>query len=228
VPIGTGVPDWDRLATLVLLEFGIVALAEVAARTGALLESLLGDLFSNRMSVRLMEHAAVLDLQHFEDPAFYDRLERARRQTVGRISLLGQMLGLAQDAVTILTLVGTLLAFSPVLFLLLVVTVLPAFLGETHYAALGYSLLYQWTPERRKLDYYRFLAASDKMAKEIKLFGLSRYLIDEYARLADDFYRANRRLAIRRNLVGTGLSLVSTLGYYGAYATIIVRTVQGS
>ncbi len=223
----TGVPDWGRIGTLVGVEFGIVAVGEVAARTGTLLESLLGDLFSNQMSVRLMEHAGELDLQHFEDPAFYDRLERARRQTVGRIVLLSQLFGLAQDAVTLLTLIGTLLAFSPVLFALLVIAVLPSFLGETHFAALGYSLLYQWTPERRKLDYYRLIAASEKTAKEVKLFGLSPYLISQYRTLADGFYAANRRLAIRRNLASTGLSLLSTLGYYAAYATIVYRTVLG-
>lgn len=222
-----GAPDWDRITGLVALEFGIVAVGEVAARTGTLLESLLGDLFSNRMSIRLMRHAAELDLQHFEDPSFYDRLERTRRQTVGRIALLNQLFGLAQDVITLLTLTGTLLAFSPVLFGLLIVAVLPSFLGETHFAALGYSLLYQWTPERRKLDYYRMIAASDKTAKEVKLFGLSPYLIEQYRTLADGFYEANRRLAIRRSLASTGLTLLSTLGYYAAYATIVYRTVLG-
>ncbi|HEX6040755.1 MAG TPA: ABC transporter ATP-binding protein [Longimicrobium sp.] len=222
-----GAPDWRHVGGLVALEFGIIALGEVAARTGTLLESLLGDLFSNRMSIRLMEHAAELDLQHFEDPSFYDRLERARRQTVGRIALLSQLFGLAQDAITLLTLTGTLLAFSPLLFALLVLAVLPSFLGETHFAALGYSLLYQWTPERRKLDYYRMIAASETTAKEVKLFGLSPFLIEQYRTLADRFYLANRGLAIRRNLAGTGLSLLSTLGYYAAYATIVYRTVLG-
>ena len=223
----SGNPDWRRITTLVAAEFAVVALGEVAARTGALLESLLGDLFSNRMSVRLMEHAAELDLRHFEDPVFYDRLERARRQTVGRIALLSQLLGLAQDALTLVTLAGTLLAFSPLLFALLVATVLPSFLGETHFASLGYSLLYQWTPERRKLDYYRWAAASDATAKEVKLFGLSHWLIERYRELAERFYAANRTLAIRRNLAGTALSLVSTAGYYAAYATIVYRTVLG-
>src|SRR5687767_15023329 len=204
------VRDWRPLVPLVLLEFGIVAVGEVAARMGTLLESLLGDLFANRMSLRLMEHAAELDLQHFEDPDFYDRLERARRQTVGRLALLSQLFGVAQDAITLVMLTGTLLAFSPVLFLLLVLAVLPSFLGETHFAALGYSLLYQWTPERRKLDYFRFVAASDRTAKEVKLFGLSPYLIAQYRELADRFYRANRRLAIRRSLASTGLTLLST------------------
>jgi ATP-binding cassette, subfamily B, bacterial len=222
----SGEPEWRRVWTLLAVEFGIVALNEIAARTGTLLESLLGDLFSNRMSVRLMEHAAALDLQHFEDPAFYDRLERARRQTVGRIALLSQLLGMAQDAVTLLTLTATLLAFSPVLFLLLVITVIPGFLGETHYASLGYSLLYQWTPERRKLDYYRMVGASDKTAKEVKLFGLSHWLIDQYRELSDRFYAANRALSIRRNVVSTALSLVSTAGYYAAYAAIVVATMQ--
>jgi ATP-binding cassette subfamily B protein len=222
----TGVPHWGRIATLLAMEAGIVTLGEVAARFGSLLESLLGDLFSNRLSVRLMEHAAELDLQHFEDPDFYDRLERARRQTVGRIALVSELLGMAQDGITLLTLTTTLLAFSPLLFALLVVAVLPSFLGETHYAALGYSLLYQWTPERRKLDYYRYVAATDSTAKEVKLFGLSGWLIEQYRELSDRFYQANRRLAIRRNAASTALSLVSTLGYYAAYATIVVRTVQ--
>ncbi|HET6765253.1 MAG TPA: ABC transporter ATP-binding protein [Longimicrobiaceae bacterium] len=223
----SGTPDWRRLATLLVAELAVVTAGEVAARTGTLLESLLGDRFSNRMSVRLMEHAAELDLQHFEDPRFYDRLERARRQTVGRIALLTQLFGLAQDAITLLTLTGTLLAFSPLLFIFLAITVVPSFLGETHFAALGYSLLYQWTPERRKLDYYRLIAASDKTAKELKLFNLSPYLIAQYRELAERFELANRRLAIRRNLASTGLSFVSTLGYYAAYATIVYRTVRG-
>ena len=223
----TGAPDWDRIATLVGIEFGVIALGEVAARSGTLLESLLGDLFSNRMSVQLMEHAARLDLQHFEDPEFYDRLERARRQTVGRIALLSKLLALAQDVLTLLTLIGTLLAFSPLLFGLLVLAVIPSFMGETHFAALSYSLLYQWTPERRKLDYYRMAAASSATAKEVKLFGLSPYLIEQYRALADRFYDENRRLAIRRNVVSTGLALISTIGYYAAYAVILVRTVRG-
>jgi ATP-binding cassette subfamily B protein len=174
-----------------------------------------------------MEHAAELDLYHFEDPQFYDRLERARRQTVGRIALLSQLLALAQDGITALTLTATLLAFSPLLFALLVVAVLPSFLGETHFAALGYSLLYQWTPERRKLDYYRYVAATDRTAKEVKLFGLAGWLTAQYRELSERFYQANRSLAIRRNLAGTGLSLVSTLGYYAAYAAIVARTVTG-
>src|SRR3989442_995376 len=111
--------------------------------------------------------------------------------------------------------------------LLLVVAVLPSFLGETHYAALGYSLLFQWTPERRLLDYLRYVGASDEMAKEVKLFSLSDFLVGRYAKLSDEFYEANKRLAVKRNLVSTLFVTIGTLGYYGAYAVTIYLTVLG-
>jgi ATP-binding cassette subfamily B protein len=217
-----------RLWELVAIEIGIVVAGEVLARASALVESLLGDLFSNYTSVRLMEHAATLDLAQFEDPAFYDQLERARRQTTGRIGLLSQLLTMAQDSLTLLSLGTALLVYSPWLLVLLVVAVLPSFLGETHYASLEYSLLYSWTPERRQLDYLRYLGASDKTAKEVQAFGLAGWLTERYRLLADRFYEANKRLSIRKGIVGTVLSILGSLGYYAAYAVILVRTVQGA
>ena len=220
-------PDWWHLAILVGLELGIAVVGEALARLSSLLESLLGDLFANRLSVRLMEHAATLDLAQFEDAEIYDHLERARRQTTGRIGLFTLLLGTAQDLITLISLAGVLLLQLPWLLLLLVIAVVPAFLGEAHFASLGYSLLFHWTPERRLLDYLRYMGASDESAKEVKLFGLSRFLVDRYAKLSDQFYDENKKLAVRRNIVSTLLVTVGTLGYYGAYAVIIYRTVMG-
>jgi ATP-binding cassette subfamily B protein len=197
------------------------------ARVSALVESLLSDLFSNRRSVRLMQHAATLDLAQFENPDFYDHLERARRQTVGRIALLTQLLGIGQDFLTLLTLAGALLISSPWLLVLLVVAIVPSFLGETHYASLGYSLLYRWTPERRQLDYLRYVGASDETAKEVHMFGLAGWLTRKYDELSQRFYDENRQLSIRRAIVSTLLSFLGTLGYYGAYVMILLSAVRG-
>ncbi len=221
------VVDWGRLGGLVALEAGFAVAGEGLARLSSLLESLLGDLFSNRVSVRLMRHAATLDLAQFEDPETYDHLERARRQTVNRIGLLALLLATLQDVITLGSLAGVLLVELPWLLLLLVVAVVPAFLGEAHFAALGYSLLFSWTPERRLLDYLRYMGASDESAKEVKLFGLSDFLVGRYAKLSDEFYHANRRLAVRRNVVSTALVSIGTLAYYGAYGVIIYLTVLG-
>jgi len=220
-------PDWTHLAALVGIELGIAVVGEGLARLSSLLESLLGDLFGNRLSVQLMKHAATLDLAQFENAEIYDHLERARRQTTGRIGLFTLLLGTAQDLITLVSLAGVLLVQLPWLLLLLTIAVLPAFLGEAHFASLGYSLLFQWTPERRLLDYLRYMGASDESAKEVKLFGLSDFLVGRYSELSDKFYAENKKLAVRRNLVSTLLVTIGTLGYYGAYAVIIYRTVMG-
>src|ERR671910_1646099 len=222
-----GPVPWSRLAVLLAIELGIALVGEGLSRVSALLESLLGDLFANRTSVQLMKHAAQLDLEQFEDAEIYDKLERARRQTVGRIGLFTMLLATLQDLITLITLAAALTVYVPWLLLLLVVAVLPSLLGETHFASLGYSLLYSWTPERRQLDYLRYIGASDISAKELKLFGLSDFLVGRYDRLSDQFYQANRNLAVRRSVASTLLSFVGTLGYYGAYAVIIYLTVVG-
>ena len=220
--------SWHSVASLVVIEVAIVIVGELLARASSLVESLLGDLFSNRISVRLMEHAATLDLAQFEDPEFYDHLERARRQTVGRIGLIAQLLGLAQDTLTLVTLSAALLAFSPWLMLLLVVTILPSFLGETRFAAMEYSLLFRWTPERRQLDYLRYVGASDDTAKEVQLFGLAGWLTERYRVLSERWYRENRKLATRKAIVSSLLSFIGTAGYYSAYIVIIARAVAGA
>jgi ATP-binding cassette subfamily B protein len=223
-----GSVDFPHLWRLVALEIGIVLVGEALARVSTLVESLLGDLFSNLTSVRLMEHAATLDLERFEDPAFYDQLERARRQTVGRIGLLSQLLGMGQDLLTLFSLGTALFVYSPWLLALLALAVLPSFLGETHFASLEYSLLYRWTPERRQLDYLRYLGASDKTAKEVQMFGLAPWLVERYRVLADRFYEENKRLSVRKAIVSTLLSVFGTLGYYAAYVIILIRAMQGA
>src|SRR5688500_18231828 len=222
-----GQASYATLWKYVAFEVALILTGEILARASSLIESLLSDLFSNDMSIKLMEHAATLDLAQFEDPTFYDHLERARRQTVGRIALLTQTVSMSQDALTLLTLGGALVAYSPWMLVLLVLAVLPSFLGETHFAALGYSLLFRWTPERRQLDYLRFVGASDKTAKEVQMFGLAPWLTERYRALAQKFYEENRNLSLRRGFVSAALSILGTIGYYAAYAIILIRAVRG-
>jgi ATP-binding cassette, subfamily B, bacterial len=219
--------DFSQLWELVALEIGIVLAGEILARASALIESLLGDLFSNYASMRLMAHAATLDLYQFEDPTFYDRLERARRQTTNRIGLLPQLLTMGQDLLTVTSLSAALFVYSPWLLMVLAVAVLPSFLGELHFTVLEYALVSRWTPERRRLDYLRYIGASDETAKEVHIFDLAPWLVERYRRLAERFYRENKRLSIRKGSVSTVLSIVGTLGYYAAYLIILVRAVHG-
>ncbi|HVZ95935.1 MAG TPA: ABC transporter ATP-binding protein [Chitinophagaceae bacterium] len=212
---------------LVAIEFGLAILSDALGRASTLIDSLLGDLFANYTSIKIMEHAATLDLEQFEDSVFYDKLERARQQTIGRTILLGQAMGQVQDFITMGFLAAGLVVFNPWLILLLVIAVLPSFLGEAHFNDQNYSLNRRQTPERRELDYVRYIGASDETAKEIKLFNLSAFLIDRFKELSNKFYRDNKRLVLKRSLWGTIFSLFGTLGYYSAYVYIIYKTIQG-
>jgi ATP-binding cassette subfamily B protein len=219
---------WRVVLPLVGMEIGLVVLAELMQRGASLVEGQLSDLFAIKTTVRLMEHAATLDLAKFEDPAFYDQLERARRQTAGRLALLGSVLRFGESMVTLATMAAVLLTFNPWLVLLLAVAILPRLASESHFAGRQYALVHSWTPRRRQLDYLRYAGASKETAKEVQLFGLAPWLIARFRRLSEWYYRENRALAVRRSLVGAGLSLLSTLGYYAAYLIIVVQAVGGA
>jgi ATP-binding cassette subfamily B protein len=217
----------NTLLELLLLELGIAIGSDLLGRLVNYADSLLSELFTNATSVRLMEHAAELDLEDFEDPDLQDKLDRARRQTMGRMSLMAQLFGQAQDMITVISFAAGLVMYAPWLMLLLAVALVPAFIGESHFNTLGYSLNFSWTPERRQLDYLRQVGASVETAKEVKIFNLHRFLIDRYKLLAERFYRANRALARKRAVWGTLLAALGTLGYYAAYAYIAWRTIRG-
>lgn len=220
-------PDTAYLWQLVGAEFGLAVLATALGRLVSLLDSLLGDLFANQTSIRLMEHAASLDLEQFEDAAFYDKLERARRQTTGRTVLLSQVFGQVQEIISVAFLAAGLVVYNPWLIGLLVLAVLPAFAADNYFNQRSYSLSRNWTPERRELDYLRYVGAADDTAKEVKIFGLSGFLIDRFRTLSWTYYVKNRALAISRAGWGTVLTALGTAGYYAAYVWIIGRAVAG-
>ncbi|HEY3738731.1 MAG TPA: ABC transporter ATP-binding protein [Bryobacteraceae bacterium] len=220
-PVGT---VWK----LVALEFALAGLGDLLSRANTLCDSTLSERFSNRISVRLMEHATRLDLASFEDPVFYDKLERARRQTSGRLGMLGSFLSVLQNGASLIALSAGFIVYSPWLMALLAAAVIPSFLGETHFSQLAYSVLFRRTPQRRLLDYLRYLGASVQSAKEIKIFGLGPYLSDRYQKEADEMQVENRKLATKRATVGFLLNLISTGGYYGAYVVVLRQTLAGA
>jgi ATP-binding cassette subfamily B protein len=230
---GGSLGDWirsgrlDFLGGLLVVELALAIIADLLGRASSLVDSLLSERYSNFASVRLMEHATTLDLEQFESSDQQDRLERARRQVTGRTTLLTQIFGQAQDVLTVLSLAAGLLAYAPWLIGLIILALLPAFVGEVHFNAQGYRLNYFRTPERRQLDYIRYLGSSVETAKEIKLFGLNSFLVERFRSFADRMYADNRRLAIRRAAWGTLFAALASCAYYLAYALIVWRTVKG-
>jgi ATP-binding cassette subfamily B protein len=213
---------------LVALEFVLASLGIILARLIDFCDTVLNQRYTSYVNTRIMRHAATLDLTSYEDPLFYDKLDRARVQGADRIGMIQESGQLIQELITTATLAAGIYLISPWILLALITCVVPAFLGETHFAFLGYSLNVQQTPARRELDYLRLLGASKESAKEQKLFGLGPFFVGRYASISDELHRQNVILARRKLFVGSLLSLIGTIGYYGTYAFGIHQTVTGA
>jgi ATP-binding cassette subfamily B protein len=215
---------WTLVATEVILN----VLLGLITRAIDYSDSLLANRYTQYVSVRVMEQAARLDLTTYEDPVFYDRLERARVQATDRLAMIQQMGRLIQQVITTLVFSVALAWASPWLVLLLAAGVLPSFLGETHYAFLGYAKNFRQTPAKRQMDYLRQVAGSREGAKEVKLFGLNKFFTDRFQKLANQIYVEDVALSRSKLLVGGLLGVIGTLGYYGAYVYVIWRTLRGA
>ena len=216
-----------RLWWLVAAEFSLAVFGSVLSRGIDFLDALLADKYTRHVSVLVMKHAAQLDLAAYEDPVFYDRLERARVQATDRLGMIQSIGRLVQQVITTASLSIAIMLFSPWLLLMLIAGVVPAFLGESHFAFLGYAKNFRQTPIRRQLDYLRVLGGSKEAAKELKLFGLAPFLTERFSRLSNQIYDEDVSLARRRLVAGSFLSMIGTAGYYSAYVFVIWRTITG-
>ncbi len=219
------VRDFSNLWWYIGIEFGLVVLSDLIGKFVRLTDGLLGDLYSNASSIKLIKKTADLQLSQLEDAETYDKLERARRQTTNRVGLMSSIMTQAQDFIVIISLLGALIAFEPWLILLLILSVVPSVMNEIKFSGTSYSLIRSWTQERREIDYIRYAGASDVTAKEVKLFGLADYLAERFRDVSDRYYLANKALSLSRVQWGLLFTVIGTLAYYGSYVLIAYKTV---
>jgi ATP-binding cassette, subfamily B, bacterial len=212
---------------LVVAEVALALLGGILSRCIDYTDQLLANRYTFHVSVQVMQQAAHLDLTTYENPVFYDRLERARAQATDRLAMIQQMGRLFQYAILTVIWSGVLVYRSPYMILLLIAGVLPSFFGETHFAFLGYAKNFRQTPAKRQMDYLRQVGGSKEAAKELKLFNLSDYLTDRFRSLSKNIYEEDVALSREKLIWGGLLSLISTLGYYGAYVFAIYEAITG-
>ncbi len=220
-------PLFPHFWWFVVAEIVLAFLNSVLSRGIDYGDQLLANRYTYHVSVQVMQQAATLDLTTYEDPVFYDRLERARVQATDRLALIQQMGRLFQQLILTLIWSGVLIYRSPWLILLLIGGVLPSFFGETHFAFLGYAKNFRQTPAKRQMDYLRQVGGSKEAAKELKLFNLSDYLTGRFKALSKQIYDEDVALSNKKLVWGGLLSLISTAGYYGAYVYAIYEAVAG-
>jgi ATP-binding cassette, subfamily B, bacterial len=218
---------YDDLWKWIGIEFALIITNDILSRLMNITDGLMGDLYNNTSSVKLIQKTKSIELSSLEDPDFYDKLNLARTQTAGRVMLLSNIMGQLQDFITMISLIMALIVFEPWLILLVVVSVIPSLINELKFTSSSYSLAKSWTSERRELDYLRFIGVNDKTAKEIKLFSLADFIGNRFSTLALKYYEANKKLVIKQGFRNTLINGIGTICYYGAYVLLIMRTVGG-
>ena len=205
----------------------IIALAAVQRGLG-LMRSLLGARLGIDINVTILEKALGLDLRFFEDPDFYDKLTRARREASSRpIALVTESFGLVQSLITLVGYGVLLVQFSGWAVLALCAATVPATIAEMRFSKLAFKIRNWRSPESRRLLYLEYVLANDEHAKEVKLFGLGPMLLERYRKLSEDFYAQDKGLYVKRAGWTQALSLVGTGTFYGAYAAMALLAAAG-
>lgn len=221
----TALPVW--FWWLLGAEFAMASLAIVLARLIEYCENRLNERYITHVNTRIMRHASTLDLSSFEDPLFYDSLERARVQGADRVGMIQESGQMLQQVIGTATLAAGIFLISPWMLFALVACVIPGFLAETNFAFENYSLSVHQTPWRRELEYLRLLGTSKESAKEQKLFALGQFFVERYDTISHQIHKENITMGRRKLVIGTALSLIGTVGYYATYAFGIYEAVTG-
>lgn len=222
-----GEKDYSALWRSVAIEFILVVLSDLVGRAISLTDGILGDQYNINSSIKIIKKTNEIDISLLENSEFYDKLDRARTQTAGRVDLMSNVLGQAQTTISIFSLVIGLIYFEPYLIVLLILSIFPSFINEVRFSQQQYSLARSWTSERRELDYLRFIGANDKTAKEIKLFGLTSFLVERFETLATRYFKLNKSLVVKRSSYGFLFNVLGSISYYAAYVFIIYRVLSG-
>src|SRR5699024_7832726 len=219
--------DLSLLWKYVIIEFSIVILSDLLGRLINLTDGLIGDLYNNSSSEKIIRKSSQLSMAQLEDPDFYDKLERARTQTSQRVGLMSNVLGQAENLISMISLIAGLIYLAPILIIILILSIIPSFINEARFSSTRYSVARSWTSERRELDYLRFIGANNQTAKEVKLFGLTDFIAERFRQVSNEYYQINKGLSIRQSLYGSLFNVLGVLSYYGAYVYIILRVIAG-
>jgi ATP-binding cassette subfamily B protein len=220
--------DLRRVWQLLALEILLALVADLLSQANTVLDALLGERFTCYVATKLIDHVSGLDLATFEDPVFYDKLERVRGQATGRMHLFTSIMNAAQESFTVITLSTALILFSPWLVVLLTAATIPTLIGEARFSRMSYSAFFNRTPQRRAIEYLRLLGSWADSAKEVRIFGLASHLSSKYLSLSEEIYDENKSLAVKRAAGGWTLGLLSALGYYAGYLGVLKAAVAGS
>ncbi len=213
----------------VFLEAGLVVLMTGAQRINTVCQSILRVLLGNKINVMILEKALTLELAHFEDAEYYDKLVRARREASSRpLSLVIKTFDLFRDIIALITIGIWLFQFSPYAVLLLAVAGVPAFIAEAKFSGEAFRIHRRRSAERRMQIYLEMVLTREDGVKEVKLLQLGKMFLQRYVDIFLNIYKEDRSLVLRRGIWGYILGLIASAAFYFAYGWVGFAAIAGA
>jgi ATP-binding cassette subfamily B protein len=226
--IGRGIDAFHQAFYYLLFLFVVSILANIVSHASTVIQTLLGDIITHKINVRVMDKSTSLDLFYYDNPEFYDKLTRAQREASSRpLMIITVLFRLIKNMITISSMILVLLRFSWLAVGLVIIMAVPQFITQTKYAQKGYSLLFNQTQDSRKMYYFSSILTSISHFKEIKLFNLGDYLLEGYKRIFEKIYGENKRLVFKKSLAAFLVALLSGASYVAVYAYAVYMTIEG-
>jgi ATP-binding cassette, subfamily B, bacterial len=222
-------PFVERVIWLAVAQLALLLASQFFQTLGNVCQQLLQEKLAIHVPMKIMAHAATLDLADFENAVYYDQLQQAQKESANRpVQMVSQLFGLGRSVITFATLLALLLGLGPLIALLALISPIPAFISGSRYGWWGFQLMRRQSPQRRMMNYLTSLLTTDEFAKEIKLFTLGTYFIDRFRGVADDYYAATRELLLKRYWYGFAWSSLTTLASSATYLYVALKAVTGA
>jgi len=215
--------------TFVYIEIGLVLLMTAAQQANTVCQAVLRVLLGNKINVMILEKALTLELAHFEDAEYYDKLVRARREASSRpLSLVTKTFDLLRNVISLIAIGVFLFQFSPYAVLLLSIAGVPAFIAEAKFSGEAFRVNKRRSAERRMQIYLEMVLTREDGVKEVKLLQLGKIFLQRYVDIFLAIYKEDRSLVLRRGVWGYGLGIIASGAFYFAYGWVGFAAIAGA
>lgn len=189
-----------------------------------------GELVVRTVKLEIMNKAKELDLQSFDLPAFYEKLENANREAGNRpVQILSSTFSVVSAIITLISYVVILASVLWWAALVIVAVSIPSAIINFYYRHKNFEYMRRRSHDRRQMSYYSDLLVNKDLAKEIRIFDLSDTFIGRYRTVFDKYFSGIRTLILRENVWHVIIIVVSSVVnccFYAYFAYLVISGRQ--
>ncbi len=220
----------SRIFMLLIYLFIYRVLKRLALTAGTAVDSLSGELVIKQIKLRIMNKSHELDLQYFDLPEFYEKLENANREAGMRpIQVITKTFTAASTLIELISYIAV-MATAPGLglaaFIIMAVS-LPSAIISFIYRKRNFNYKRRRSKDRREMNYYSDVLVNKDIVKEVRIFGLTDFFADKFKKVFGEYFKGLRTLVLSESLWQIALGIVSVIVNLLFCGIVALRVLSG-